>query len=445
MTAVQSSVLTSRWTKLRPHEEQRRLVSSKARFRVVAAGRRSGKTENAKRFIVSEAMTNRKDGIDRNYIAAAPTRDQAKRIFWQDLKALSHPAFVVGRPSESELTITYSSGSRLMVVGLDKPQRVEGIAIDGAIIDEIAEVKRESWEQSIRPALSTVGRPGWCWLTGRPKGRGLFYDLYHEAITKPDWEAFTWTSATVLDASEIEQAKADLDPLTFAQEYEARWVTFEGLAYYQWNPQDHYRDLAYNPNRPLIFCFDFNVEPGVAAVLQEQDQKHAATGDEWLPTTCVIGEVHIPRNSNTPAVCRKLVADWGHHQGDVFIYGDPAGGARHTSSDSTDWDLVREVLKPAFGGRIRDRVARKAPYIRDRVNAVNSRLKSTSGRVSLLVDPRKAPNVVRDFEGVTLLAGGSGEVDKKGAEAQGLSHLSEAIGYYIHEKFPVGGTTLAIY
>lgn len=427
-------MLTERWTPLDEHAEQLRLVNSPARFRVVAAGRRSGKTERLKRRLVRCAMSGITGVHLPTYVAAAPTRDQAKRIFWADLKALS-PREWVARISESDLTIHYRSGAQLAVVGLDKPQRIEGVALDGIGIDEIAEVKRQSWEQSIRPALSTRGRPpGWAWFTGRPKGRGLFYELYSLAGTRDGWDSFTWTSATILDPDEIEQARADLDPLTFAQEYEAQWVTFEGLAYYQWSPKDHLRTLRILPDLPLALCFDFNVEPGVCAAVQEQTI-------DGMVRTCVVDEVHIPRNSNTPAVCRKALAKWGTHPSAVQVYGDPAGGARHTSQENglTDWELIRSMLRPAFGDRMQWRVARSAPLVRDRVNSVNSRLKSIDGTVRFAVDPAKAPNVVKDFEGVTLLQGGSGEIDKHGCEAKGLTHLSEAIGYYIHERFPIGG------
>lgn len=431
-------MLTERWTQLDEHAEQLALINSRARFRVVAAGRRSGKTERLKRELVRCGLAGLTGVPNPTFVAAAPTRDQAKRIFWQDLKALS-PREWVASVSESELTIRYRSGAQLMVVGLDRPQRIEGVPLDGIGVDEIAEVKRESWEQSIRPALSTRGRPpGWAWFTGRPKGRGLFYELYSRAGTREGWESFTWTSATVVDPAEIEQARQDLDPLTFAQEYEAQWVSFDGLAYYQWSPKDHLRTLAYDPNRPLIIALDFNVDPGTAVIAQEQ----LLDGET---RTAIVGEVHIPKNSNTPAVCRRLVADWGKHQGDVLLYGDPAGGARHTSqTEGTDWDLARAVLRPAFGGRLKERVAKKAPYVRDRLNAVNSRLKSTAGIVRLVVDPAKAPNVVKDFEGVTLLAGGSGEIDKKGSEAKGLTHLTDAIGYYVAEQFPVADRATVI-
>ena len=430
-------MLTERWSQLDEHKEQLHLVNSKARFRVVAAGRRSGKTERLKRQLVRASL--RPPSVDHpTFVAAAPTRDQAKRIFWQDLKSLSPREWVTGI-SESELTIRYRTGAQLMVVGLDRPQRIEGIPVDGIGIDEIAEVKRESWEQSIRPALSTKGRPGWAWFTGRPKGRGLFYELYSRAGTRDGWESFTWTSATVIDPQEVEQARADLDPLTFAQEYEAQWVSFEGLAYYQWDPREHLRQLTLLPFLPVAVSLDFNVDPGTAAIMQEQ----TIDGQQ---ATCVVDEVHIPHNSNTPAVCRKIIEKLKGHNGEIHVYGDPAGGARHTSqSDGTDWDIVRNMLRPVFGERLRMRVAKHHPYIRDRVNCVNTRLKSAAGIVRFAVDPRTAPNVVRDFEGVTLLKGGSGEIDKVGCERQGLTHLSEAIGYYIHERHPIESRTTLVY
>ena len=114
--------LPERWFEMLPHPEQMRLVNSPARWKVVAAGRRSGKTERAKRRLV-EAALDPPAVPTPTFIAAAPTRDQAKRIWWDDLKALSPRQWITGI-SESELTIHYKTGSRLMVVGMDRPQQI---------------------------------------------------------------------------------------------------------------------------------------------------------------------------------------------------------------------------------------------------------------------------------------------------------------------------------
>ena len=413
-------------------------MASTARFRTIAAGRRSGKTERAKRHLVMTALEPPVD--DAIYVAGAPTYQQAKRIFWEDLVALSPPEFV-SHVSHGELTIRYETGARIMVVGFDRPQRIEGIGIDGGVFDEYAAMRKEAYSQTIRPALSTPGRPpGWAWFTGRPRGRNHFWEMYESAKTTEDWEAFHWTSATIVDPAEIEAAKRDMDELTYAQEYEATFLSFAGRAYYAFERETHAaEDLIgyYDKGKPLLLCFDFNVEPGVCEVAQE----HTYVGTNPLVpkeeiVTMVLGEVHIPRNSNTPAVCRKIAQDWRKHQGKVLCYGDATGGARGSAKVSgSDWDLIRDGLTPVFGGRLQFHVPMANPAERTRVNSLNARIKTTDGKIRLLVCPKHAPNLVRDLEGVTLLEGGSGELDKK--SDMRLTHASDSVGYYCSDRHPL--------
>jgi len=88
------------------------------------------------------------------------------------------------------------------------------------------------------------------------------------------------------------------------------------------------------------------------------------------------------------------------------------------------------------------RVPPANPMERPRVNAVNTRLLAGDGVIRLMVDPKRAPNVVKDLEGVRLLAGGSGEIDKKATPL--LSHLTDGIGYYIEREFPVVKRTATV-
>lgn len=421
--------LSPRWTRLRAHPEQYRLWTSVHRFKTVPAGRRSGKTELAKRRVVKAALRGtRFDGA--RFFAAAPTYNQAKRIYWDDLKSLVPRAIMQGRPSESELVISLVNGSTIHVIGMDQPARIEGSPWDGGILDEFANMKPETWGANVRPALAD--RNGWCWLIGVPEGRNHYYDLDRKARADDsgEWSSFHWKSADILPAEEVAAARRDLDELTFQQEYEGSFINFEGRAYYPFQEATHCAPLRYDRTQPLALCFDFNVEPGIAVICQEQTLPNGVYG------TGVIGEVYIPRNSNTPAVCRKIIADWGKHEGKVRLYGDATGGARGSARvQGSDWDLVRTELRPTFGDRADYRVPLANPAERARINAVNSRLKSGAGTIHLMVDPAKAPNVVRDLEGVRLLAGGSGEIDKKIDDR--LTHLSDAVGYYIVKEFPV--------
>jgi hypothetical protein len=455
---TETELLTNRWTQLRHHAEQQRLVDSPARFKVVPAGRRSGKTERAKRRLVEASISGESEFANPNYFAAAPTRDQAKRIYWDDLKTLS-PRWSVRKTSETELSIWYVTGAMLSVVGMDKPQRIEGSPWDGGVLDEYANMKPEAWGENVRPALSD--RFGWAWLIGVPEGRNHYYDTYNNALgpwnvsNGGEWDSFAWLSSDILPAAEIESARATLDELTFQQEYEASFVNFEGQAYYPFDRAFHCAGLRenYNPKADLVFCFDFNVDPGTATIIQEMEfpRKIAIAetvnikGKQFfknvaVPATTgtgVIGEVYIPRNSNTEAVCNKLVKDWGEHAGRIFIYGDATGGARGSAqTEGSDWDLVKKSLYGHYGPeRVHFRVPSSNPTERARINAVNTRLKSGAGNISLMVDPVFAPMVVKDFEGVRLLAGGGGELDKK-ADPK-LTHLTDGIGYYIARQFPL--------
>ena len=83
-----------RWYDLIDHPEQLRLINSSSRFKVVPAGRRSGKTERFKRFMAKTMMANPGEP----YFIAAPTRNQVKKIYWEDMKLLCFaPPIVTGK------------------------------------------------------------------------------------------------------------------------------------------------------------------------------------------------------------------------------------------------------------------------------------------------------------------------------------------------------------
>lgn len=384
----------------------------------------SGKSAIAKRKLVLSALNPNSGYPDANYFAAAPVQQQAERIYWKDLIKLI-PKNLVIKISKSDHSIELYNGATIYVIGMDKPERVEGVPWNGCILDEYANMKKSAWTENVRPALAD--RNGWAWLIGVPEGRNHYYELYQFACdpeNHPEWAAFTWPSADILSPEEIKSAKESLDELTFRQEMMADFVTFEGRCYYPFLRETHCRPLRqlYNPKGLLAFCFDFNVDPGVAAICQEVKLPNGLEG------TAIIGEVYIPRNSNTPAVCRKLIQDWGKHEGRIICYGDATGGSRGSAKvQGSDWDLIKaEFRQSPFRDKIDYDVPQSNPPERVRVNAVNSRLKSENGDIRLMVDPEFAPHVVKDFEGVILLKGGSGEIDKKATPE--LTHMCFCAG-----------------
>lgn len=416
---------------MRLTKPQQKVQDCNARFRVLCTGRRFGKTVVA----VDELARFAAKGPRQRVWYVAPSYRQAKQIAWNMLKDRLTPLRWVRRRNESDLTLELVNGSTISLRGADNFDSLRGVGLNFLVMDEFADIKPEAWFEVLRPTLSD--KHGHALFCGSPKGRNWAYDLYQRGLEpeETEWGSFLFTTLEGgnVPEEEIEQARRELDELTFAQEYLASFVNFEGRAYYPFLRETHTAPLhaLYNPRAPLAFCFDFNVDPGVAAVCQEVTLPNGLTG------TAVIGEVYIPRNSNTPAVCRKLVSDWGTHRGPVVCYGDASGGSRGSAKVAgSDWDLIKaEMRKAPFAAQVSYRVPSANGPERARVNAMNSRLKSDSGEVRLMVDPQKAPHVVRDLEGVCLLKGGAGEIDKKGTPD--LTHISDALGYYVVGEFPI--------
>ncbi len=416
---------------------QQKIQDCKTRFRVVCTGRRFGKTVIA----VDELARFAGMAPRRRVWYVAPTYRQAKQIAWNMLKERLVPLHWVRRRNESDLTLELVNGSTISLRGADNFDSLRGVGLDFLVMDEFADIRPEAWFEVLRPTLSD--KHGHAMFCGSPKGRNWAYDLYCRGQDEDEreWASFLFTTLEGgnVPAEEIEQARREMDELTFAQEYLASFINFEGRVYYPFLRETHtaqLRDL-YNPRAPISFCFDFNVDPGVACIVQEMTLPNGLSG------SAVIGEVYIPRNSNTPAVCRKLIQDWGSHRGPVICYGDASGGSRGSAKVAgSDWDLIRQELRKApFAAQVSYRVPSANGAERARVNAVNSRLKSDSGDIRLMVDAKAAPHVVRDLEGVCVLKGGSGEIDKKATPD--LTHISDALGYYVVGEFPLVKRTSA--
>lgn len=216
---------------------------------MLPCGRRSGKTELGKRKLVQRALKGTAFPNSR-FFAGAPTNDQAVKIYWKDLKDLVPKWILAGDPSESShmIPVFNRSGgiSEIYVLGMDKPERVEGQPWDGCLLDEFGNMKERAWSAHVRPALSD--RLGWCDFLGVPEGMNHYYDLYERALQDPTWGVYEWASSTILPAEEIEAARREMHPLLFDQEYGGKFVNFLGVAVF-----DIEKFLEGNPLQPVNF------------------------------------------------------------------------------------------------------------------------------------------------------------------------------------------------
>ncbi len=194
------------------------------RFVVLAAHRRFGKTVLAVNHLLRMAtLCDKPRGV---FAYVGPLRNQAKNVAWDYLKHYSAP--LPGRAAnESELCVAVPSrgnGSKIRIFGADNPDALRGLYFDGVVLDEVAQMKSEVWEEVIRPALSD--RAGWALFIGTPKGVNLFSEMFDRAVRlqaegDPDWAAlrFPVTETNVLPAEEVAKVREEQSDNKFRQEY----------------------------------------------------------------------------------------------------------------------------------------------------------------------------------------------------------------------------------
>jgi phage terminase large subunit-like protein len=221
--------------KISLHERQAEIFHDDTRFKVVAAGRRFGKSYLAAITLFVEAAKTEKlrsDGVwvdlalEEVYYVA-PTFDQGKKILWPLLKELGQELIKNKWENTGELELI--NGRRICIKGSDRPDTLRGVGLSYAVMDEFAFMKEEVWEVIIRPALART--EGGALFIGTPDGKNHFWKLYQKGLIheQKDWKAWHFPSSEnpFLPVSEIASAKEAMSTDRFRQEFEA---SFEGGA-----------------------------------------------------------------------------------------------------------------------------------------------------------------------------------------------------------------------
>ena len=385
---------------------QKEVLTCDKRFRVLISGRRFGKT-----FLAIQEMAKFARFPNQRVWYVSPSYRQSKTICWDMLKEQMIKHKWIKKINESELSITLRNNSQISLKGADNSHRdnLRGVGLNSIVMDEFADIQPQAWYEVLRPTLSdTLGHALFC---SSPKGFNFAYDLYSKR--DPEWQSFKYTTlegGQVLQ-SEIDQAKNDLDERTFQQEYLATFITYAGIIYYNFDRDKNIIETFSNNSTTLHIGLDFNVSPicAVVAVIEND-------------SIYVVDEIQI-YSSNTNEMVEEIKNRYKNNH--TVIYPDPSARQRKTSAGGqTDLSIL---INAGFDVKCRN----KAPLVRDRINAVNSKLKNSNGKNSLFV-LKSCKNVIKSLER-QIYKEGTHVPDKD----SGFDHFNDALGYLVEYKYPI--------
>lgn len=201
----------------RPRPQSIEYHNRTQRWSCTVAHRRFGKTVREINELVKRAITCDKPNARFAYIA--PYYAQAKAIAWDYLKQYSRP-LLAGKPMESELSVELLNGSRIRLFGADNPDALRGLYLDGVVLDEYGDMRPSVWGEIIRPLLAD--RQGWASFIGTPKGKNHFHAMAEMAKSSDDWfyQQLRASETGIVLASELEDARKQMTPEQYAQEFE---------------------------------------------------------------------------------------------------------------------------------------------------------------------------------------------------------------------------------
>ena len=380
---------------------QYQVSSSDKRFRVLVSGRRFGKT-----YLCITEMMKYATKVKKTIWYVAPTFKMAREIVWLKLKQMLSDFNWIESINETNLSIKIrNSGSIISLKGCENYDSLRGVGIDFLILDEFADIDEKAWTEVLRASVADT--QGDVLMCGSPKGFGNWsYRMYEKGKRESQWDSFQFTTLQggMVPQEEIEQAKQDVDIRTFRQEFEGTFENYAGAVYYNFHAVDNVLEKKIDWQKPLHIGLDFNVDPMSACVAQiDRDKIH------------FVDEIVI-YSSNTDEMVQEIRDRYGTKTR-IFVYPDPACRQRKTSAGGrTDLTILQNA-----GFSVKCKL--KHSPIRDRVNAVNSRLKSADGKRYIFISPSCK----------IMIKGLQRQIYKENTnipdKEEGYDHMNDAIGY----------------
>jgi len=406
-----------------PLPSQARFHRSTARFKGYSGPVGSGKSQ----ALCQEAIKLSYINAGRTGLIGAPTYPMLRDATQATLLEILDSNRIPYEFNKAEnILIFKDTKSRVLFRAVEEFDRLRGTNLAWFGLDELTYTQEEAWvvlEGRLRDpeARRLCGFGVWT-----PKGYDWVYRRFisdkvegYEVVIAPPFEN-RHLLARVPDF--YERLKRSYDPKFYQQEVLGEYVNLHGgLVYHAFRRSEHVKELGINPELPLLWALDFNVDPLCSIVAQIEGE-----------TVYVLDEIVLSR-ATTQEACEEFQARYPVHRRGIVIYGDASGSYGRTVG-WTDYQVIKEHFRRAGYAHVSYRVPRMNPPVRERVALVNAKLRTASEEKHLFVSPR-CRELIKDFEEVTYKPD-SVIIDKERDPRR--THLSDALGYLIWQEFRPG-------
>jgi hypothetical protein len=311
------------------------------------------------------------------------------------------------------------TGSKILFRPVDDFERLRGTNLAWFGLDELTYTQEAAWLRLEGRLRDPKARRLCGFAVWTPKG----YDwVYRKFVANPG-KGYGVVVARPFENRHLlarvpdfyERLRDSYDEKFYRQEVMGTYLSLTGGAVYSsFSRAEHVTDLELDPELPLLWTLDFNVDPMSSLVVQI-DGDHVRVLDEI-----------VLRGGTTYEACAEFLRRYPRHAPGVAVFGD-ASGYQQKTSGSSDYEMIREYFRVHSSVTVEYRAPKANPAVRDRVVFLNCKLKAASGAVSLLVD-RKCRELIADFEQVCYKSDTT-QIDKDRDRLR--THVSDALGYLV--------------
>lgn len=409
---------------------QEDMHNNEARFRVASCGRRFGKSTWA-----AHELTYRMFQPESMHWIVGPNYalgEKEFRITLNDFKKLGLLKYcsVQNNKNQGNMRIHFKKlDSICEVVSAEKPDGLVGEGLDSVIMSEAAKHKMSTWQMYIEPALSD--KRGCADFPSTPQGYNWFkgiYDLgqmgmegqtgYEEYAS---WNAPTWTNTKMYPGGfndpELIRIRGTVSKQYWDQEYAAKFTSFEGMIYDEFNPDIHVRRISYNPFWRNYWALDFGfTDPFVCLDIMVDAEQRVYVWREY--------QVRGKSTSDHGLVLVNRENPEGFHVNAIFA--DPRGADQAA------------VLRPLLGGIAQNVVGWDAG-----VESIQRLFKVRSdGDPGIFIDP-SCKELIRQLSQLRKKIIREGQNERQGQHDYD-DHGPDALRYFANEFFIMGsGSSLA--